>query len=405
MAFENKTVEYVDNLIVNGLEQELNVKFRLLPKSFIRVLSKVLAGVYVSLYKLAAWIFLQLFVDTACFDTVEVLGRRIRPLVLWGELVGVGEPGEATQWTGEAVFSVVAVGTYLEEGTALRSSVTGKIYLTTETRLLANNSEIIPVKCAEAGTAGNLTVQDELQTVSPLYNVERKAIVQTVGTEARDAEGEGSYRNRVRNRWRVQPQGGSLSDYRKWSSEVAGVYETYIYNDKDSSSGVLIYVAADPAVTPSRIPGKDVLLQVGEACSFNPETGEARKPMGAVLDPSFDGTYANIRPVIITTFDVYITGYSDTVAFSEFKSMAKANIDSYFAGREPYIRGLSVDTDRRDRISDNNLIGIVNDIAESLTGYFEELEIRKDGSVVESYKLGDGELVSLGKLYINGQEV
>ena len=405
MAFENKTVESVYKLIVAGLEQELNVKFRLLPKSFIRVLAKVLAGVYITLYKQQAWMFLQMFVDTATFDEIEVLGRKIRPLVMWGELVGVGEPSEATQWAGKARVKVTAVRTYLEEGSQLRNAATGKIYITTETKFLANMEEVIAVKCAEAGTVGNLVTGDELQFVSPLYNVERKALVTEVNNEAVDAESAETYRGRVRQRWRVQPQGGSLSDYRKWASEVPGVYQTYIYKDEETSAGVLIYVAADPAVSSDRKPPKDVLVAVGEACSFNPETGEARKPIGAVLDPLLDGSYSNIRPVSVTEFSVYISGYDENAEFSDFKEMAKSNISAYFNGREPFIRGLSIDAERVDKINVNNVIGICNDIAESLRGSFSDVIIKKNEEVISTYQLGQGEMCTCKSVFINGVEV
>lgn len=404
MSFENKTVEYVNDLIVSGLEQELNTRLRLLPKSFIRVLAKVLSGVYVTLYKQQAWIFLQMFVDTATFDEVEILGRRLRPLVLWGELVGVGDPGDATQWSGTATVTVTAVNTYLDQGTQFKNSATGKIYLTTESRLLANQKESLPVKCATAGTAGNLVIGDELQTVSPLANIERGAITTAVTANGTDPESAETYRSRVRNRWRVQPQGGALSDYRKWSSEVSGVYQTYIYKDDTSAAGVLIYVAADPAVEPSRIPASGVLLAVGDACTYNPATGDARKPIGAVLDPNFDGTYKNIRPVTVTAFDVYITGYNEA-EMNEFKTSAKSNVKAYFDGREPYIRGLSVDNQRSDRISVVNVLGILNDIAESLNGYFEGVAIKKGDIEAAAYTLGKGELSKLRSLYINGVAV
>lgn len=404
MAFQNKTVESIYQLIVSGMEQELNTKFRLLPKSFIRVLAKVLAGVYITLYKQQAWMFLQLFVDTATFDEIEVLGRKIRPLVAWGELVGVGVPGEATQWAGKARVKVSAIRTYLEEGSQLRNAATGKIYITTETKFLVNMEEEISVKCVEAGTIGNLEVGSELQFVSPLYNVERKAFVSEVRNEASDAESAETYRGRVKQRWRVQPQGGSLSDYRKWASEVPGVYQTYIYKDEETSAGVLIYVAADPAVVSSRIPSKDVLVAVGEACSFNPETGEARKPMGAVLDPANNQTYSNIRPVRVTSFDVYINGY-DEVEFVDFKQMVKSNVTAYFNGREPFVRGLSVDNERSDKINVNNIIGICNEVAESLSGSFSGIEIKKDGEVISLYQLGPGELCTVDRVFINGVEV
>ena len=404
MAFENKTVEEVNDLIINGLEQKLNTTFRLLPKSFVRILAKVLSGVYISLYKMQAYLFLQMFVETATYDEIEVLGKRIRPLCLWGDLVGIGDPSDATQFEGTIKVKVTAVNTYLYKGTQFKNSATGKIYLTTENRLLANTSEVIPVKCSETGKAGNLSVDDELITVSPLSNIDRSAVLQEVTVTAVDAEDEDTFRSRVKQRWRVQPQGGSLVDYRSWASEVGGVLNTYIYKDTESASGVLIYVSVNTTVDADRIPSSGLLKQVGEACSYDPDTGEGRKPIGAVLDPDGDESYSNVRAVTVTSFDVYITDYSED-ELDDFKTEAKANITSYFYEREPYVRGLSVDNNRTDRISVTNLTGIVNDIAESLSGYFGGVTLKKDDEETASYTLGKGELAKLGTLYVNGVAV
>lgn len=404
MAFENKTVEAVNNLIIAGLETELNTTFRLLPKSFVRVLAKVCAGTFITLYKQQAWMFLQMFVDTATFDEVEVLGHKVRPLVLWGELVGIGSPSSATQWTGTMKVKVTAVNTYLEKGVQLKNSATGKIYVVTENKLLANAYEYIFIKCAEAGTAGNLEVGDKLVTVSPLSNVDRVCEVTSSSVIAVDSESEGAYRARVKNRWREQPQGGSLSDYRRWASEVPGVLNTYIYKDDESAAGVLVYVAVTEETSADRVPSAAKLLEVGSACDYDPETGLARRPVGAVIDPAGDGTYTNIRAVEVVKFDVYITGFVGN-ELADFKTKSKENLKQYFQQREPYVRGLSVDSNRTDRISVSNLIGIENEIAESVTGYFEGIVLKKEETSISSYTLDRGELAALKDLYVNGAKV
>lgn len=401
MAFENKSIESVNNLIISGLENELNVKFRLLPKSFIRVMAKVLSAVFISLYRQQAWIFLQMFVATASFDEIEVLGRKIRPLVLWGDLVGIGEPGHSTQFTGIIKVKVTAINTYLMQGTQFVNPATGKLYLTMENVLLKNEEELIKVKCSESGTAGNLVVGDKLNTTSPLSNIDKTAICTEVTLEAVDEEDENTYRSRVAARWRVQPQGGALSDYRKWASEVPGVSQTYIYKDDNSAAGVIIYVVAN---NESRIPGSDLLVQVGRTCSYDPETGMGRKPIGAILDPENNETYKNIRPCAIVEFDVRINGYSGE-EMNSFKTSVKSNIETYFLQREPFVRGLSVDNERTDRISSNNISGVVNDIAEGFNGYFGRVVLLKDGVEIQSYNLGKGQLAKLNKLYVNGVEV
>lgn len=403
MAFENKTVEDVYKLIIDGLQRELNTKFRLLPKSFVHVLAKVMAGVYITLYKQEAWIFLQMFVDTATFDEVEVLGRKIRPLVLWGELVGVGEPGAATQFTGKIKVSTINTEEYLEEGTQLKNEATGKIYITTETKLLANLSEEIAIKCTEAGEAGNLEVDDELTFVNNIGNVDRKAVLIEKGDTGKDSENEVSYRERVRNRWRTQPQGGSLADYRLWASEVVGVYQSYVYKDDNSASGVIIYVAGDPDIYEDRVPNPALLKAVGERCTYSAD-GVARKPIGAVLDPLHNESYSNIRPVTVKSFDLYISGYSGE-SLQDFSESVKSQVKSYLEGREPYVRGLSVDSEKKNRISDYNVSSIVTEVCDEYASYYTGLELRSQDGPVSAYVLDRGQLSKLGRLYINGVEV
>ena len=401
MAFENKTIEQVNNLIISGIEAELNTKFRLLPKSFIRVLAKVLSAVFITLYKQQAWIFLQMFVDTASFDEVEILGRKIRPLVMWGNLVGIGEPEGATQWQGKIKVEVASVNTYLDQGTQFVDPATGLIYITTQTVLLKNPFEEIAVKCAESGIAGNIEVDDELNVASPYFNIGKKAVVCEVTDKAVDEESESSYRSRVKSRWQVQPQGGALVDYRKWASDVSGVLQTYIYKDDDSAAGVLIYVVSDDE---SRIATPGMLKEVGEACSYDPVTGEGRKPVTAVLDPGNDGSYGNVRACSISSFTVYVDDFEGN-EIDSFKSSCKTNFGSYFLEREPFVRGLSVDNNRVDRISAVNLTSIANDIAEGVNGYFGKIRLEKNGEIITDYTLGKGELAKLEKLYVNGVEV
>lgn len=401
MAFENKTIEDVNSLIISGLETELNTKFRLLPKAFIRVLAKILSAVFISLYRQQAWIFLQMFVATASFDEVEILGRKIRPLVLWGDLVGIGEPGSATQCTAVIKVKATAINTYLMQGTQFLNPATGKIYLTMENVLLRNVENEVKVKCSESGSVGNLAVGDELMTTSPLSNIDKIAKCTEVTLEAVDEEDEETYRSRVIARWRVQPQGGALSDYRKWASEVPGVLQTYIYKDDYSPAGVLIYVVAN---NETRLPSSDLLVQVGETCSYDPETGMGRKPIGAILDPENNGTYKNIRACSVLDFDVYVNGYSGA-ELSSFSSAVKADVEAYLLQREPFVRGLSIDNERTDRISAVNISGITNDIAEGYNGFFDSITLKKGDEAIESYTLDKGELAKLNKIYVNGVEV
>lgn len=404
MAYENKTVDYVYNLLIQSFQEKFNNRLRLLPKSFIVVLAKVCAAIFVVPYKLAGWFYLQLFPDTASFDRVNVLGHDLRPLVKLGNLFGVGEPTSGQEWEGVIAAVVALEGQVIMQGAQLKSDKTGLVYVTSETVTTAGESVNIPVYCSQAGAAGNLEIGDELKFVSPLSGVEQAAAVSSVTQAGVDDETEAHYRARVVNRYSNQPQGGALSDYRIWAFDAEGVLQTYPYNGENSPGDVIIYVAGTTDVYPTRVPGRELCVAVGEACTYDPETGEAnRKPLTAILDPNNDGTYLNIRPVSIVTIDLAVTGITG-VDPGDFGAAFKSVAETYLLGREPYIRGLSDDNNRTNSVQTNSLIALANSVATGLKAAFGTVEMSIAGDAVESYTLGSGELCALGTLYVNGVE-
>jgi len=402
MAYKNKTIEEVQQLLIRSFEHKFNTQLRILPKSFIKILCKVFAGVFIVVYKLVGWYFLQMFPETADWKEVTILGVRLRPLVKLGVLFGVGEPLAGVQWRGIITIDVLTQGSVLYSGTQLKSSVTGKLYIVEETKALLQTKETVSVVCTEIGTVGNLEKNDTLNFVNPYGFIKTEAIVSDVARVGLDNERESSYRNRVINRFRLQPQGGALADYRIWASEVPGVLNVYPYNDKEQPGGVLLYVSGISDVYVDRVPDKGLLKKVGEACTYDPQTGRAtRKPLTAMLDPKNDGSYSNVKPVSVAVFDVVITGVSG-IAPADFAQVVKPSLQNYFLDRDLYIRGLSDDNNRTNVISKNHVITVVNQIAVSVKAIFETAEIRKDGKVAPLYTLDNGELAKLGALAIDG---
>ena len=402
MAYKNKTIEEVQQLLIRSFEHEFNTQLRILPKSFIKILCKVFAGVFIVVYKLVGWYFLQMFPETADWKEVTILGVRLRPLVKLGVLFGVGEPLAGVQWRGIITIDVLTQGSVLYSGTQLKSSVTGKLYIVEETKTLLQTKENVSIVCTEIGTVGNLEKNDTLNFVNPYGFIETEAVVLDVARVGLDNELESSYRNRVINRFRLQPQGGALADYRIWASEVPGVLNVYPYNDKEQPGGVLLYVSGISDVYVDRVPDKGLLKKVGEACTYDPETGRAtRKPLTAMLDPKNDGSYSNVKPVSVAVFDVVITGVSGIVP-ADFAQVVKPALQNYFLDRDLYIRGLSDDNNRTNVVSKNHVITVINQIAVSVKAIFETAEIRKDGKVAPLYTLDNGELARLGALAIDG---
>jgi hypothetical protein len=404
MAFENKTIKEIRDILITAFQNEFNRSLRILPRSFVKIFATIIAGIFIVLYKLIGWFFLQIFPETAYWKEVKVLGFTVRPLVKWGVLIGVGLPRSGMQWKGEIEVSVTNLNTTLNPGTQLKSSLTGKIYITDSPHILDGGFAFVEITCNTPGTAGNLREGDVLNFVSPMGNVKKTAAVISVTREGTDDETEAEYRYRVVNRYRMQPQGGSLADYRIWASTVPGVLNTYPYNDSESPAGVILYVSGNPGLYSDRIPSGNLLLQVGDACSYDPETGRAnRKPVTAVLDPDFNGSYTNIRAVGVIGFDIYIDGVLG-IALEDFAEIVRPGIENYFLGREPYIRGLSDDNNKTNIVSRNNVSSTVDQIALSVKAEFELVTMYRNKTQEAAYTLGMGELSRLDKLYINGEE-
>lgn len=404
MAYENKTVEYVYNLLIESFQEKFNNKLRLLPKSFIVILSKVLSVIFVLPYKVCGWFYLQLFPDTASFDRVNVMGISLQPLVKLGVNIGVGVPTSGQAWEGLVSVTVVTEGQAITAGTQLKSDVTGLMYVVSETVTTEGQSVNVPVYCVQSGSSGNLAQGDEIKFVSPLGFIAQDAVVASTTKEGLDEETADHYRARVMNRYSTQPQGGALSDYRIWSYDAPGVLQIYPYNGEDSPGDVEIYVAGNTDVYPDRVPGRELCVAVGEACTYDPETGIAdRKPLTAILDPDYNGTYRNIQPVSIVTVDVYVTDVVG-VDVSDFGAAYKSVCDDYLLGREPYIRGLSDENNKTNSIQKNTLIALANSVATSLKAQFGTVTMNINNVQVDNYNLDRGELSALGHLYINGDE-
>jgi uncharacterized phage protein gp47/JayE len=404
-AFENKTIAEIRDLLTDSIQEKFSQTFRMLPKSFLRVTATVFAGVFIVLYKQIGWLFLQLFPETSYWGEAGILSRRIRPLVMWGRLIGVGDPKTGTQWRGTAIVKAAGVSGTLIAGTQLKAEATGKLYITEESVPLDAPEVSAPVVCAESGEAGNLDPGDALSFTSPLGIAEKTAAVGVVAEYGTDDEGEEAYRARVVARFRNPPLGGALSDYRRWAGDVPGVLQSYPYKDTETPSGVFVYVSGVPALFSGRIPSPELLKAVGRSCVYDPETGKQnRKPLTAVLDPDADETYANVKPVSVAGFDVVVEGVSG-VPVEDFAEAARPALENYFLGREPYIRGLSDDNNKTNTVSKNNAASVVDHAAISVKAEFDSVSVFLNDEPCAAYTLGQGELAELRNLFVNGVPV
>ena len=402
MALEQKTVDEIYNLIMEQMKAEIGENIPILPKSFISILSKVLAGVFMVLYKSCSWIFLQIFVSTASFDEITVLGNKITPLIEWGRLIGIGDPAPATQAKITAIVNVKSIGSTMFSGTQFISSLNGLTYITTKSYTFNSEEETIELTCSESGSKGNMHKGDTLNISSPLSSIEGTITVNDLISVGTDRENETSYREKIKNRFQLQPQGGALSDYRQWSKEVEGVANAYIYTGDPGN--VMIYILADSSVYEDRIPDDTLLKKVGEYIDKDPSTGLAsRRPIGAIIDPDGDKSYKNIKPIVIKEFDVEITEM-EVENIEEISLKIKESLTSYYLEREPYLDGLSLPPSK-NVINETNITALIDDILSASNGSFTTAINLLNDSVTPRYTLKEGEVAKLKSLKINEEIV
>lgn len=387
MSFTQPTVQEINDAIITQLQLAFNQSIPLLPKSFNRVLAKVLAGVFVICYKYIGFVFLQMFIRTASAKPVTVNGVTVTPLIEWGRQIGVGDPLLATNAELTIEITVTNQTGSLPAYTQLTNTNNGVIYITTSAILLDAATKAVNIIAVNdqsgnngAGAVGNLAVSDTVRFINPLANVAQDATVTAVATVGADGEEMEAYRARVLQRFQKRPQGGAYADYEQWGETVAGVLNVYPYT---GAPGIVdIYVECTPALDPDGIPDAGLLSAVEDAINLDEDGRATRRNVNA---------FPNVMAITRIGFDVEVTGL---VVDDEptVQASIEAALDEFFRGREPFIDGLSI-LPKTNRITAPAVISIVEEIVSLNNGVFDTAEFFETGLAVPlvTYTLGNGE--------------
>ena len=395
MSLTTPTTKEISDNIIAQLEASLNQTIPLLPKSFLRVLAKALAGVFVLLYKYGGFMFLQIFVRTASANPTIVNGKAVTPLIEWGRLIGAGDPVPATQ--AELLIDITVenqTGT-LPSNTQLVNTGNGVTYLTIGAVALSAPTVQATIRAASdqaggggAGAIGNLDPGAIVSFANPLANVARNAVVDSQVVTGADAESTEAYRQRIIDRFQKRPQGGAYADYEQWGEEPAGIVNVYPYTS-DCPGQVDVYVEATPESSgnPDGIPTAAQLQEVLDSIELDQDGLATRRPANAL---------ANTFPISRTAFDVVVSSLVvDNLA--QVQADIEQALTEYFLEREPYIVGLSVPP-RKDRITRTAVDGTIEDIVTAAGGIFGGSVVSQNNIATDAYSLGVGEKSKLGSL-------
>ncbi len=385
MALATPTTLEIQNQIIAQVEASVSPVASFLPRAFTRFFAKVLAAVFMIVYKYAGWMFLQIFVRTASFDETEVLGIKITPLVEWGRLIGVGDPVPAIQ--SELLLDIIVTNQTgsLLAGTQAVSNKNGITYILLFPVTLDAATKQGTFRAASdiegdigGGEIGNLDPGDIVSFVNPLANVERDMLVDSVTTSGTDAETEPVYRQRIIIRFQQQPQGGAGVDYVIWGSIETIVKSIFPYTGADGF--VDVYVEVFPSVEPDGIASQNILDDVREAITFD-DGSQTRKPINAFL---------NMFSISRTAFTVNVIGM-DVPDPATTEDLIKEALETYFLEREPFIDGVTP-LPRRDRIQVNNIRSIVDSFVSAAGGTFTDVTLFLNGTQIDrEHSLGFGE--------------
>lgn len=388
------TAEIADNIqaqIESSLSQTAPP---LLPKAFIRVIAKALAGVFILLYRYSAFAFLQMFVTTAAMRETVVNGRTIRPLVEWGRLIGVGDPIAATRAELVVTVTVEVQTGSLPAGSQLLYASTGVIYLTTASIFLDAPTKQVTIRASSdqqggggAGAIGNLQPGEIVSFASPLPNVARDCVVVSQAVTGADAEADEVYRARVIRRFRRRPQGGAYADYRQWGEEAAGILNVYPYTSATPGQ-VDVYVEATVASSGSSdgIPTAAQLDAVRALIELDQAGLASRRPANAAV---------NVFAITRVALNVDVADLDPDTA--ENQTAIAAAIDEFMRSREPFIVGLSV-LPRRDRVTVAAIAGVADEVASSRGASISEVTLKNGLSPILAYTLDPGEKAKLGTI-------
>ncbi|MDR1519737.1 MAG: baseplate J/gp47 family protein [Planctomycetota bacterium] len=216
MPFDRPTLQQIDDRIRNDIAGRMRINntartASLFRRSVVAVLSRVYAGSCHLLYGFLAWLARQRFAHSMEGEFLDAEGLTY------------ALPRKPADFAvGQAVFSG-ADGATIPAGTLCQND-DRRQYRVAAAIPAAGGTGAATFQAVEAGAGGNLQPGSALRLVTPIAGVQGGLTVGVDGFRGGvDMEGDDSYRERILDRKREPPHGGSKHDYEQWALQVPGV--------------------------------------------------------------------------------------------------------------------------------------------------------------------------------------
>lgn len=388
MTTPRKTAKEIADAIISQMESALSTTVPLYQKAFLRILAKVLGGLWALLYQFAGFAILQLFVRTASNKPVIINGQEITPLKEHAAAVGLYQgTGQAAEHT--VTVTVLAQGGTLQSGTKIVNTATEILYQVVGGVLLDAATVVATIRALDVGEAANVEADQVLSFVSAIAACEKDVVVIARTVEGVDVETTEAFRQRVMDRYAAHPQGGAYADYRDWGQSVTGVLRVYPYSGgtiAGSGAGEIdVYVESSTDV--DGIPTQALLDDVADAINLDEDGIATRRPIN---------DYVNVLAITRLEFDITVGALAVPDEPAAQAAIEDA-LTAYFLAREPWITGLSV-LPRTDIVTVAEIGGVVGRVLASLGGYTTGVTLFYEGASIDIYTLQEGEKAKLGAI-------
>ncbi|MHA2017786.1 MAG: baseplate J/gp47 family protein [Promethearchaeota archaeon] len=211
MPFQRDNLQTIINRIVSDFQTRITGANSLLRRSVLKIISRVNAGAFHLLYEYLDFQYRQIFITTADADGLEVHSSEY------------GLPRkDATKAIGKAEVTGTIAAILPADGQL--KSPNGLFYTIDTEVIMTSTTATIDVTALIAGEAGNNDAGTTLTFVTPILGVNSTAIVDTNALSGgANQETDDSLRERILERKRNPPHGGTAFDYVNWMFEVSGV--------------------------------------------------------------------------------------------------------------------------------------------------------------------------------------
>jgi len=254
------------------------------------------------------------------------------------------DPNPATQGRYSLTFTGVS-GTTLPIGTQFVNKVTNKYYTTDASVTLSGASGTITVLSDKSGL-DTLQIGDTLFSVNTIININSQATVASIVNIASDSEDLEDYRKLINQSYRLEPNGGSASDYIFWALDVPSVRTVYPYTSAPGMAN--IYVEG--------ITGNGTVLQsiLDLLWKSSDKTGVFEQDPDITLSDYERGRrqlgFTDLNLMSVTALPVVVTITNLKDQSSGVTTSIESEISSMLYDKRPYISGVGDINNRNDTL-------------------------------------------------------